>query len=51
VMNQGASGGAARRPAVARARVAAADDGHEEDGVAEVARGGNKLGRRVAARG
>jgi len=51
VMNQGASGGAARRPAAARARVAAADDGHEEDGVAEVERGGNKLGRRVAARG
>ena len=51
VMNQGASGIVARRPAAAaraRAAVAAADDGHDED---EVARGGNKLGLRVAARG
>jgi hypothetical protein len=45
VMNQGASGGVARRPATA---AAAADDDHEDDGVAEVARGGSKLGRRVA---
>ncbi|CAD6334011.1 unnamed protein product [Miscanthus lutarioriparius] len=51
VMNQGDSGGGvARRPIAARARpaVPAADDDHEED---QVARGGNKLGHRVAARG
>jgi hypothetical protein len=47
-MNQRASGGVARQPA---ATAAAADDDHEDDGVAEVARGGSKLGRRVAARG